>query len=420
MKKLFLITTFLFLCGMTVFAQDKNYSIVKGICLDERNKVLQNVGVYSVDSTLLAVSDEQGRFTLFSSTEGDSIFASHLAYENVSHIINKEDFTNGIVIKMNIFSTMLPEVEIVGNVPRVAYDNKVISIEDYEINEKGIYLIAKRRRHASLLHLNFTCDTLKEIKISNKFYNLYKDVYGEMHLVSGKEVWQVGHLSSKDKIFEMRLLYHSSLSDFLKAFSNVACATDSIIVTGHYFFYNTELYYNYYKTNGDKQPNTLHHIVDKEGRELAINMKKFGGFENAGDMFQRPIYNPIFKTDSALVLFSFDEDKTIIYNHLGEYIDEKSLTFHKYKHWSGKMKVIHKWDKKVILDETTSCFYTTFVEDGITTIKKIDIENGTAEIVSVLGGFPFIENLRIHNGKAYFLYANDYTNNKRLYEVVIE
>ncbi len=418
MKNLLLTITVL-LCGIITFAQDNNYSVVKGVCLDDRNKALENVGIYSIDSTLLAVSDESGRFTLFSSKENDSIFASHLAFNTVNHIIKKEDFTKDLILKMEISSTILPEIEIIGNIPRVAYDNKVISIEDYEINEKGIYVIAKRRRNAALLHLNFTCDTLKEIKISNKFYNIYKDIYGEMHLVSNKEVWQIGHLMKKNDFMEMRLLYHSSLENFLKAFSNVACATDSIVVTGHYFFYNTELYYNYYKTDGDKKPNLLRHIVNKEGRDLAINMKKFGSFENAGDMFQRPIYNPIFKTDTALVLFSFDEDKTIIYNHLGEYINEKPLTFHKYKHWSGKMKVIQKWNRKVILDEVTSTFYTTFSEDGITTIKKIDVEEGTAETVSVLGGFPFVENLRIHNGKAYFLYANDYTNNKRLYEVEI-
>ena len=150
-----------------------------------------------------------------------------------------------------------------------------------------------------------------------------------MHLVSAKEVWQVGHLSMNNKFFEMRLLYHSTLENFLKSFSNVACATDSIIVTGNYFFYNTELYYNFYKNDGSKKPNLLRHIVDKEGRELAINMSKFGGFENAGDMFQRPIYDPIFKTDTALVLFSFDEGKTIIYNPLGGYIVDKPLVFHK-------------------------------------------------------------------------------------------
>ena len=417
MKKLLLIT-FLFICGVSSFAQSEMF--INGVCLDDRNKAINNVGIYSADSTLLAVSAADGRFTLFNVNEGDSIFASHLAYENVCYVVDNHDFGKDIVIKMDMYSNFLPEVEIVGNVPHVAYDNKVISIEDYEINEKGIYIIAKRRRHAALLHLNFTCDTLKEIKISNKFYNLFKDVYGEMHLISNKEVWQVGHLYNDNKFFEMRLLYHSSLEDFLKAFSNVACATDSIVVTGRYYFYNTELYYNFYKNDGSKKANLMRHIVNKEGKELAINMSKFGGFSRAGNMFQRPSYNPIFKTDTSLVLFSFDEDITLIYDHCGAQIDEKPLGFHKYKHWSGKMKVIQKWEKKVLLDEATSCFYTTFVEDGITTIRKIDIEKGTAETISVLGGYPFIENLRIHNGKAYFLFADDNTHNKRLYEVAIE
>lgn len=72
------------------------------------------------------------------------------------------------------------------------------------------------------------------------------------------------------------------------------------------------------------------------------------------------------------------------------------------------------------MDAATGKFYTIFIDDGITTLKKINIENGTAETVAVFGGFPFIENLRIYNGKAYFLYANDVSRNKRLYEVVIE
>ena len=84
------------------------------------------------------------------------------------------------------------------------------------------------------------------------------------------------------------------------------------------------------------------------------------------------------------------------------------------------MQVIKKWGKKVIMDAATGKFYTIFIDDGITTLKKIDIENGTAETVAVFGGFPFIENLHIYNGKAYFLFANDVSRNKRLYEVVIE
>ena len=68
----------------------------------------------------------------------------------------------------------------------------------------------------------------------------------------------------------------------------------------------------------------------------------------------------------------------------------------------------------------TGRFYTTFVEDGVTTIKRVNLETGTAETVYTISGFAFVDNLRIYNGKVYFLYKNDNTRNSRLYEVSIE
>ena len=84
------------------------------------------------------------------------------------------------------------------------------------------------------------------------------------------------------------------------------------------------------------------------------------------------------------------------------------------------MKVIKKWGKKVIMDLATGKFYTIFEDGGVTTIKRINIEAGTAETVYTISGFAFVENLRIYNGKAYFLFKNDNTRNNRLFEVTIE
>ena len=84
------------------------------------------------------------------------------------------------------------------------------------------------------------------------------------------------------------------------------------------------------------------------------------------------------------------------------------------------MKPIKKWGKKVLLDWATGKFYTIFEDGGVTTIKRLNLETGTAETVYTISGFAFIENLRIYNGKAYFLYKNDNTRNSRLYEVRIE
>ena len=172
------------------------------------------------------------------------------------------------------FSRDLPEATVVAiNIPHIAYDNKVVSVKDFEINEKGIYLIAQRRRNNAILHLNFNCDTLKELKISPAYYNIFKDVFGEMHIISNDDVWQIGHKTFKNRFFEMELMYRTPLNNFLKAFKNVACATDSVIVSGRYFFSDQEIYYYYFKINGDQSPVLLHHVVNQEGRDLYFNVR---------------------------------------------------------------------------------------------------------------------------------------------------
>ena len=322
------------------------------------------------------------------------------------------------------FSRDLPEATVVAiNIPHIAYDNKVVSVKDFEINDKGIYLLAQRRRNNAILHLNFACDTLKELKISPAYYNIFKDVFGEMHIISNDDVWQIGHKTFMGKMLDMELLYHYPLMEFYSAFSNIACATDSVIVGGRYFYYDQEIFYYYFNMDGDKQPHEFHHCVNEEGRDyiyFAIKYK-WGLPRRSGNLFCKPTYDPIFSYDNNLYLFSFDEDKTFIYNNVCEFVCEYPLTFHKYRHWSGEMQVIKKWGKKVIMDAATGKFYTIFIDDGITTLKKIDIATGTAETTAVFGGFPFIDDkLRIYNGKAYFLYKNDNTRNSRLYEVTIE
>ena len=414
-----ILSILLILLSQKVSAQ----SPISGLVLDDRNKPIQNVGIYSIDSTFLAITNQNGVFQLKAARTGDTIYSRHLSYKCVIHVIDTLDFSKKIVLKMEFDEKSLPEVEIMANKPHVAYSNKVMSVVDFEINEKGIYLIAKRRRGTSLLHLNFACDTLKDLKISDDYYNIYKDVYGEMQLVSDDWVYQIGHKTYKDRFFEMELLYPTATEYFLKLFGNITCATDSLIVGGKYFFFGQEIYYYYFNIGGDQQSHEFHHCINEENRDLMINLHnpRFGTFyKSAGLLDPKPTYDPCFAYDNKLYLFSFDEDKLFIYNNKGEVVNEYPLTFHKYKNWNGKMKIIKKWNKKVILDDATGKFYTIFLDGGVTTIKRCNLEEGTAETVAVLGGFAFIENLRIYNGKAYFLFKNDNTRNNRLYEITIE
>lgn len=415
----FVVLVFLTLLPSAAFAQN---NVINGVVVDERNKPVRDVGIYSVDSTFLTLTNKDGQFTLTKSQPGDTIYTRHLSFMSTTYIIDSLDFNKKIVLKVKFDEKSLPEVEIVGNAPHVAYNNKVVSVVDFEINDKGIYLLARRRRNNALLHLNFACDTLTELKISPDYYNIYKDVYGEMQLISDKDVWQIGHKTLKDKVFDMELLYNYPLTEFLSVFGNIACVTDSLLVAGKYFYFNQEVYYYYYEIGGDQQPHEFHHCVNQEGRDLIYySLKnKWGLPQFSGNMFLKPTYDPVFAYDNKLYLFAFDEDKTFVYNNLGEVVAEYPLICHKYRHWRGDMRVTKKWDKKVIMDWATGKFYTTFTDGGVTTIKRINIETGTAENVYTISGFAFVENLRIYNGKAYFLYKNDNTRNSRLFEVAIE
>ena len=418
-KSLLLYITLAVLALLPLWVSSQN-TVINGICLDNRNKPIRDAGIYAIDSTILAVTNKDGQFSLKRSFPGDTIYASHLSFENITYIIDSLDVDKRIVIKMTPTRLQLPEVEFVENLPHVAYDNKVVTVKDFEINEKGIYLLAQRRRNNAILHLNFNCDTLTELKISPDYYNIFKDVYGEMHIVSDNDVWQIGHKTLKNRVFDMELMYHYSLTEFLSAFSNIACVTDSVLVGGRYFYFDQEIYYYYFNIGGDQQPHEFHHCVNEETRDLIYYSMKYKWGLGKLALFLKPTYDPIFAYDNKLYLFSFDEDKTFVYNNLGEVVNEYPLTFHKYRHWNGEMRVIKKWGKKVIMDWATGKFYTIFEDGGVTTIKRINIETGTAETVYTISGFAFVENLRIYNGKAYFLYKNDNTRNSRLYEVTIE
>ena len=78
------------------------------------------------------------------------------------------------------------------------------------------------------------------------------------------------------------------------------------------------------------------------------------------------------------------------------------------------------WKRNLLVDRARKEFYTFFVNDGIGILKRIDLKTGTATAVMDLSGYPFAQNLRIHDGVLYFIYHTGRNNRKALYWVRIE
>ena len=74
----------------------------------------------------------------------------------------------------------------------------------------------------------------------------------------------------------------------------------------------------------------------------------------------------------------------------------------------------------MMMDAARKEFYTFFVTDGIYTLKRIDLKTGTVTSVMDLGGYPFAQNMRVHDGVLYFIYPTGINKRKALYQVKIE
>ena len=420
MKKL---TLFLLLFGLgfihQVTAQERQ--VIQGYCKDENGKAIENVSVYAHDSLLVSVTDEQGRFTYGYAKAGEKLRFAHMVFEPTYYTIKDKDINGkNLTIRMKTKSHELLEVEVTANAPQIVFDNPVMTVIDYTLREDGIYMIVYRRRNSALLHLSFDGDTLHEMPISSRYKYLSKDAFGEIHAISDYKVEQLGFQESIDgkKIF-MNFYNSMSRKTFYDQFSTILAASDSIFVTGRYFYYNKELGYYRNRLGSDKEPELLHYIVDEEGRDDIWLLTHTGGI-GANFWVADPIYNPIYAIDNKFYLFAYTDHETIVFDAVGNELERYPLTLHEYRKWNGKMVPDRRWKQKMMMDVARKEFYTFFVTDGIYTLKRIDLKTGTATSVMDLSGYPFAQNMRIHDGVLYFIYPTGINHRKALYQVRIE
>lgn len=415
-------TLLLLLFGLVFAFQAKaqERQIVQGYCKDGNGKAIENVSVYAHDSLLVSVTDEQGRFTYGFAKAGEKLRFAHMVFEPTYYTIKDKDINGkNLTIKMKTKSHELLEVEVTANAPHIAFDNPVMTVIDYTLREDGIYMIVYRRRHCSLLHLSFDMDTLHEMPISSRYKYLTKDAFGDIYAINDYQASQVGFIEyGNGKKGQMNFYHSMPRKTFYDKFSTIVAASDSVFITGRYFYYNKEMGYYRNWLGSDKEQELLHYIVDEEGRDdisLMIRTKRGIDYWATGR-----IYNPIYAIDNKFYLFAYTDHETIVFDAMGNELERYPLTFHEYRKWNGKMEPDRRWKQKMMYDMARKEFYTFFVNDGIYTLKRIDLKTGTATAVMDLNRYPFAQNMRIHDGILYFIYPTGYNKRKALYQVRID
>ena len=409
----------LLLLAANIYAQERH--IIQGYCKDENGKAIENVSVYVHDSLLVSVTDEQGRFTYGHAKEDEKLRFAHMVFEPTYYTIKDKDINGkNLTVKMKTKSHELLEVEVTANAPHIAFDNPVMTVIDYTLREDGIYLIAYRRRNSALLHLSFKMDTLHEMPISSRYKYLSKDAFGDIYAINDYQASLIGFMETDDgKKFLINFYHSMSRKTFYDKFSTIVAASDSVFITGRYFYYNKEIGYYCNILGSDKEPYLLHYIVDEEARDDIWLLLHTGGI-GANFWVADPIYNPIYAIDNKFYLFAYTDHETLVFDAVGNELERYPLTFHEYRKWNGKMELDRRWKQKMLYDAARKEFYTFFVTDGVYTLKRIELETGTATSVMDLSGYPFAQNMRIHDGVLYFIYPTGVNRRKALYRVRIE
>ena len=416
MKKetLYALLTLLLLC-VQLTAQERK--IVQGVCKDENGKAVENVSVYVHDSLLVSVTDEKGRFTYYHAKAGERLRFAHMVFDPTYYTIKEKDLNGkNLSIGMKTRSHELLEVEITANAPHKVFDNPVMSVVDYTLRDDGIYMIVYRRRNSALLHLSYYMDTLHELSISSRYKQIYKDMRDEIHLISDYQSNKVNFTFSEGE-HKMYLGLPMSKTKFHNIYGPIVAASDSVYITGRYFYYNKELGYYCNKYYSEEEPYLLCYIVDEVGRDdiwLQMRTGELAAFS------RDRIYNPIYEIDNKFYVFAYTDHETLVFDSVGNELERYPLTFHEYRKWNGKMVPDRRWKQKMLVDEARKEFYTFFVTDGIYTLKRIDLKTGTATAVMDLSGYPFAQQLRIHDRVLYFIYPTSINHRKALYQVNIK
>lgn len=402
------------LSPVTASAQNDKVLNVNVIASDSTGKVLKDVAIYNSKQNLIGITNNFGT-TIISAHLDDAVVFSHISYEQKTVKVSDEN----MLVILNAKTNILPEAEIVENMPHLAYETKEVWIVDYIVGKEGITAITTTGKTSHLLHLGFEQDTLAIRQIDTKYENLFRDVFGNIHLLGPDSTYQI--YSDGEK---MHLLYGVLRDKFDKTFAPIAALTDSILVTKQAFYYGQE--WAFFKVNRKTLKKDFLCDIYGTSLEMAknwdIDNRRSGSAQNS--MFYNPvpkpeeqqkmeekllkklmlqeIYVPVLNVDNSIYIFDFQNDVIYKYNNLGDYIDRVDVSFHR-----GFRNSINKdWDKHVIYDEATQECYAQFTHDGIVTLKKINLKKGKVEASYVLDSHVFPTNIQVYNGEVYYQFID--------------
>ena len=449
-KRYTLTLLLMFFFTSALFAQaGKEVFTLEALVCDSTGAAIKDVAVYDAKNNLRSVTDHDG-IARIATRLGETLYLSHLSFKKqavrieAKSLIDNEDGRKSMLVVMQRKTNTIAEVTVTENAPHLAYENKMVWVVDYKVQDDGIYMVAGNGVGYALLHLGFEQDSISCKSVSSKFQELYRDAFGNLHLVSGDSIYQV-YCDGR----ELHLLYGNSKETFRQKLKPVVATTDSLLVLEVRKYYGQEVaFVAVNRNNGQRfvledisgatveMARNWHLDNYREALMEAANLESNDDGNSTTTMFSRDykvwedaagevsnlsasvkqrlmlrsVYCPLIGIGNELYLFAFPTDELYVFDNIGQLQRKTELDFHKFlgEGLSKHLVSSNPWDKNLIFDPVRKMVYAQFKgADGIVTLKEVDLGDGKTKREIRLSRHAFPQNIQVYDGEVYYLFLDN-------------
>ena len=401
MKKL-LLTITLILCGMTSFAQNDYYSVIKG------NVAEKNVNITIINTSFGVSSDDKGDFIMMLPKMENKVglLFSCIGYEDtlVSVIPNRD--TINLNFKLKETSYMLDAVGI--NADKIIMKSEPNYVMfDFEIFDDKVFVLQRKgnsMKECRILVQDLWLDPIDTISIPNhiKPEEIIVDCTESCQLIGADSVYQVVKMNSS-----YELMFPAEKERYNKVLKDIIFFTDK------YIYFNKLKIDGYYseffrigKETKEKEMMFIcndiesYHNIKKEEKWHQAYIEQLpkswcgGGFPSAeewGVFVKHTWYhtkdNHLDVIDDTLYYFDHFNSKILTYDENMNLLNECEITYPTKEDF---------WQHKIYKDKALGKFYTIFGS----IVNEIDVNTGKTSAVANANQW-MTEKIIIHKGNLY-------------------
>ena len=400
MKKLFLISSLLLLCGIITFAQDNNYSVVKG------NVGEKNVNISIINTNFGVSSDDNGDFimALPRTDKQVGLLFTCIGYQDTLVSVTPNRDTIEINFKMKETFYMLEAVGVSADKIIVKSDPKYVMF-DFEIFDDKVFVLQRKGnsvKECRLLVQDLWLDPIDTISIPNhiKPEEIIVDCTESCQLIGADSVYQVVKMNSS-----YELMFPAEKERYNKVLKDIIFFTDKYI-----YFNELQMdgyYSKFFRIGKESKEKEMMFVCDdtksyrniKEEKQWHINYLEqlpqfFGAFPSAEDWetFVKVAWfhtkdNHLDVIDSKLYYFDHFNGKILTYDEGMNLLNECEITYPTEEDF---------WQHKVYKDKAFGKFYTIFGS----VVNEIDVTTGKTSSVANADQW-MTEKIIIYKGSLY-------------------